>query len=70
MSDKPCEFPRHDGRPRCPTTPTWYVMGAYPGDWAVRVCDEHRDWAHDTFSPYIEERLAPPTAPGPPEAVG
>jgi len=64
MAAHKCEAPRG-----CTTAPAWYVMGAYAGDWAVYVCDGHREWAHRTFAPWIEEPVRPP-ALGQAGAVG
>lgn len=60
MNDKKCEYPRG-----CTVAPNWYVMGAYAGDWAVYVCGEHRQWAHDAFAPWIEEPVRHPVLESP-----
>jgi hypothetical protein len=49
VAEPACEYPE-----RCSAEPGWYIMGAHAGDWAVRVCDGHRDWAHRALVPYIE----------------
>jgi len=66
VAEPACDHPGGD----CTAQTRWYVMGAYPGDWAVRVCDEHRDWAHRAFAPYIEYPEHAPPADQPPAAVG
>lgn len=52
---KHCEFPPGD----CGAEPVFYLMGAYPGDWAVRVCAEHQQWARKAMAPWIEEPIRP-----------
>lgn len=50
VAETACEFPGGD----CTDETRWYIMGAHAGDWAVRVCDEHRGWARRAMAPYIE----------------